>query len=157
MAWAGSAKASGPSNFRGCDLTARKPSRHGRCPGALQFAAANGVTWGTHVVRLAKPIPGNRTNPNSQAAPACATESRKFRRLGAAPRRPANHSWGRGRQVMRLPCKQVNEGALPFGSTISLRGTRLKHRAKSHKLRQAGVIPAPATNINVGSDPARGL
>jgi hypothetical protein len=33
--------------------------------------------------------------------------------------------------------------------------TRLKHRAKSHKLRQAGVIPAPATIQ--GSDPASGL
>ena len=41
MAWAGSANAPGPFNFRGCDLTARIPSRHGGCPGA---------------------IPGNRTN-----------------------------------------------------------------------------------------------
>jgi hypothetical protein len=38
-----------------------------------------------------------------------------------------------------------------------LRGTRLKHRAKPHKLRQAGVIPAPATNIFLGSDPVARL
>lgn len=56
---------------------------------------------------------------------------------------------------MHLLCKQVDVGALPTDSTISLRGTRLKHRAKSHKLCQAGVIPAPATNICTGSDPAR--
>jgi hypothetical protein len=31
-------------------------------------------------------------------------------------------SWGRGRQVMHLPCKQVDVGALPTDSTISLRG-----------------------------------
>ena len=55
--------------------------------------------------------------------------------------------WGRGRQVMHLPCKQADVGALPPDSTISLRGTRLKHRAKPHKLRQAGVIPAPASNL----------
>ena len=28
-----------------------------------------------------------------------------------------------------------------------LRGTRLKHREKPHKLLQVGVIPTPATNI----------
>ena len=31
-------------------------------------------------------------------------------------------SWGRGRQAMHLPCKQVDVGALPTDSTISLRG-----------------------------------
>jgi hypothetical protein len=41
--------------------------------------------------------------------------------------------WGRGRQAMHLPCKQAYMGALPIGS-ISLRGTRLKHREKPHKL-----------------------
>jgi hypothetical protein len=72
---------------------------------------------------------------------------------------------------MHLPCKQAYVGALPTDSTslrqkaasperreevyiaalfgsadhFELRGTRLKHRAKPHKLRQAGVIPAPAT------------
>ena len=70
MAWAGSANASGPFNFRGCDLTARMPPRHGGSPGA---------------------IPGNRTNHfHVGRAPACATESPKLSLLGAAPRRPAN-------------------------------------------------------------------
>ena len=62
---------------------------------------------------------------------------------------------GRGRQVMHLPCKQAHMGAVPIGSTISLRGTRLKHREKPHKLLQVGVIPTPATNL--GGVPAAGL
>jgi hypothetical protein len=54
---------------------------------------------------------------------------------------------GRGRKVMRLPCKQADAGALPADSTISSRGTRLKHREKPHKLLQVGVIPTPATSL----------
>ena len=46
-----------------------------------------------------------------------------------------------------LACKQVDMGALPIDSTISPRGTRLKHRGRSHKPFEAGVIPAPATNF----------
>src|SRR5439155_23395375 len=57
------------------------------------------------------------------------------------------HFRGRGRQAMHLPCKQVDVGALPTDSTISLRGTRPKHRGRSHKPFEAGVIPAPATNF----------
>ena len=52
-------------------------------------------------------------------APACATGSPNPSVLGAAPRRPANVSWGRGRQAMHLLCKQANMGALPIDSTIS--------------------------------------
>ena len=48
---------------------------------------------------------------------------------------------------MHLPCKQVDAGALPADSTISLRGTRLKLRGRSHKPFEAGVIPAPAPNF----------
>jgi hypothetical protein len=55
-------------------------------------------------------------------------------------------SWGRGRKVMHLPCKQVDVGALPTDSTISLRETRPMHREKPHKLLQVGVTPTPATN-----------
>ena len=54
-------------------------------------------------------------------APACATETPNLSWLGATPRRPANF-WGRGRQVMHLPCKQVDEGAIPSDSTNLLRG-----------------------------------
>ena len=56
-------------------------------------------------------------------------------------------SWGRGRQAMHLLCKQVDVGALPTDSTISLRGTRPMHREKPHKLLQVGVTPTPATNF----------
>jgi hypothetical protein len=70
---------------------------------------------------------------------------------------------GCGREVMHLPCKQAKAGALPAASTnfrhakmprrssnerrraFILRGTRLKHREKPHKLLQVGVIPTPAT------------
>ena len=52
-------------------------------------------------------------------APARAAESPKLSLPGAAPGRLANfHFWGRGRQVMHLPCKQVYAGALPADSTI---------------------------------------
>ena len=90
-------------------------------------------------------IPGDRTK-NSQAERQHAAESPKLSLLRAARRQPAIFR-GRGRQVMHLPCKQVDMGALPIDSTISLRGTRLKHRGRSHKPFEAGVIPAPATNI----------
>jgi len=43
---------------------------------------------------------------------------------------------------------------LPTDSTISLRGTRLKHRERSHKPFEAGVIPAPATNFREVIQPA---
>ena len=100
------------------------PPRHGGRPGAT---------------------PGSRTNC-SQAERQHAAESPKLSSLRAARRQPAIFR-GRGRQVMHLPCKQVDMGALPIDSTISLRGTRLKHRGRSHKPFEAGVIPAPATNI----------
>ena len=100
------------------------PPRHGGSPGAT---------------------PGNRTK-YSQAERQHAAESPKLSLLRAARRQPAIFR-GRGRQVMHLPCKQVDMGALPIDSTISLRGTRLKHRGRSHKPFEAGVIPAPATNF----------
>src|SRR6266571_2403422 len=66
------------------------------------------------------------------------------------------HFWGRGRQAMHLLCKQVDVGALPTDSTISLRETRPMHREKPHKLLQVGVTPTPATKFQ-GSDPAARL
>jgi hypothetical protein len=69
-------------------------------------------------------------------APACVTESPKLSLLGAAPRRRANFQWGRGRQVMHLPCKQADVGALPTDSTISLRGER--DSGEPHKLSLRG-------------------
>lgn len=110
--------------------------RQGACPGA---------------------IPGNRTNFHRPRVSLRDRVSKTQFARGSTEAACQINSWGRGRQVMHLPCKQVDVGALPTDSTISLRGTRLKHRAKPHKLRQAGVIPAPATNIYMGSDPARGL
>src|SRR5688572_17065249 len=83
-------------------------------------------------------------------------ESPKLSLLRAARRQPAIFIWGRGRQVMHLPCKQTYVGALPTDSTISLRETRPMHREKPHKLLQVGVTPTPATNFQ-GRDPAARL
>ena len=96
-----------------------------------------------------------------QAARQHAAESPKLSSLRAARRQPAIFIWGRGRQAMHLLCKQVDVGALPTGSTISLRETRPMHREKPHKLLQVGVTPTPATNYLrgaiKGSDPAARL
>ena len=90
--------------------------------------------------------PGSRTN-SLQAARQHAAESPKLSSLRAARRQPAIFIWGRGRQAMHLLCKQVDVGALPTDSTISLRETRPMHREKPHKLLQVGVTPTPATNF----------
>src|SRR5436309_12417564 len=52
-----------------------------------------------------------------QAARQHAAESPKLSLLRAARRQPAIVFWGRGRQAMHLPCKQVDVGALPTDST----------------------------------------
>src|SRR6185369_8343330 len=89
-------------------------------------------------------------------APACATESPKFRLLGAAPRRPANNHRGRGRQAMHLPCKQADAGASPADSTnlrsVELRLGRPFHRGENEiqasliSSASVGATPTPATN-----------
>ena len=110
-------------------------SRQGACPGA---------------------IPGNRTI-FPQAARQLARQSLQNSVGSGQHRGGLPIFWGRGRQAMHLPCKQGYVGALPTDSTISLRETRPMHREKPHKLLQVGVTPTPATNIYMGSDPARGL
>jgi hypothetical protein len=133
MAWAGSTNAPGPFNFRGCDLTAewllaREPVR-------VQLPAT--APMSSQAARqLAQPSPQNsvRSGQHRGGLP-------RLRRMINRPSTIANGSrrvapcgsvlcyWqfaegvrGRGRQVMHLPCKQVDEGAIPSDSTISLRG-----------------------------------
>src|SRR4029077_3973303 len=65
--------------------------------------------------------------------------------------------WGRGRQAMHLLRKQVDVGALPTDSTISLRETRPMHREKPHKLLQVGVTPTPATILRLEPKRPRGF
>ena len=89
-------------------------------------------------------------------APACAAESPKLSLLGAAPRRRANYSWGRGRQAMHLPCKQVDAGALPADSTIFNCGEN-EIQVSFISSTSVGATPTPATNLNMGSDPAARL
>jgi hypothetical protein len=112
-------------------------SRHGACPGAT---------------------PGDRTNFKIRRAPACAAESPKLRLPGAAPGRRANQFMGpwlksEAPALQAVPSGSVTRRTPPF----RIAGNSTKHRAKPHKLRQAGVIPAPATHIYKGSDPARDL
>ena len=114
--------------------------RHGACPGAIP---GNRTTFFRKAIRLSL-----RHVPKSDflsRAPACAAESPKLRLPGAAPGRLASVHGGCGREVMHLPCKQAQAGALPAASTISLRETRPKHREESHKLLEVGLTPAPAT------------
>ena len=110
----------------GCDLTARMSPRHGGCPGAT---------------------PGSRTNFHYIGrAPACAAESPKLSLPGAAPGRLANFQWGRGRQVMHLPCKQVDAGALPADSTNFNCGEN-EIQASLISSASVGATPTPATNL----------
>src|SRR5581483_8075897 len=85
--------ASGPFNFRGCDLTAE-------CLPA------------TEEVRVQFPAaPSNKSRTSL-----CGRVSKTQPAWGSTR---ATCQWGRGRQAMHLPCKQVNVGALPTDSTIS--------------------------------------
>jgi hypothetical protein len=91
--------------------------RQGECPGAIP---------GSRTIQFAILISDFRFLISEQAARQHAAESPKLRSLGAAPRQPAKSQienrkffgGGRGRQAMRLPCKQVDAGALPADSTI---------------------------------------
>jgi hypothetical protein len=124
MAWAGSETTPGPLIFRGCDLTVE-------CLPATEEVRAQ----------------LSATAPISQGCASARGRVSKTQLTPGSTEAACQFKWGRGRQVMHLPCKQAHMGAVPIDSTISPRGTRLKHRAKPHKLRQAGVIPAPATNF----------
>src|SRR5438094_1653940 len=118
-------EASGPFNFRGCDLTAEwlPATEHVR----VQFLATAPILYRLRV----------STRPSLQ------NSAHSGQHGGSLP----FSFWGRGRQAMHLPCKQAYVGALPTDSTISLRGTRLKHRGRSHKPFEAGVIPAPRSHF----------
>ncbi len=147
MAWAGIER-SRPFQFRGCDLT----GEYLRCAKEevrVRFPAT-------------APIPISR-------APACAAESPKLSLPGAAPGRLANLSWGRGRRVMHLPCKQTQAGALPAASTrfnrreneiqVSLINSSLRgcnSRPRHHCLRRShqGSDPAALTVNQVSQNKA---
>jgi len=77
-------------------------------------------------------------------APACAAESPKLSLPGAAPGRLANSSWGRGRKVMHLPCKQAPSGSVTrrpppsFAWNPSTRGFQAKDVL--HRLGEGGLF-----------------
>ena len=54
--------------------------------------------------------------------------------------------WGRGRQVMRLPCKQAHAGALPADSTNFNCGEN-EIQASLISSASAGATPTPATSL----------
>ena len=90
-------------------------------------------------------------------APARAAEPPNLSMPGAAPGRLANFQWGRGRQVMHLPCKQAYMGAVPIDSTnlrsVELRLGRPFHcgeneiQASLISSASVGATPTPATNL----------
>lgn len=133
MAWAGSSDASGPFNFRGCDLTARIPPRHGGCPGATPgnrtiLRSEPTLRWvrAKDVLRSLGEGGRNRASGSElrmagqfpQAARQLAQQSLQNSARSGQHRGGLPFSRGRGRQVMHLPCKQVDEGAIPSDSTI---------------------------------------
>src|SRR5439155_15778735 len=95
MAWAGSARSLLALLISRLSFNGRMSSCQGDGPGA---------------------IPGSRTN-FLQAARQHGAESPKLSSLRTA-RSSLPIFMGRGRQVMHLPCKQVDVGALPTDSTI---------------------------------------
>ena len=80
-------------------------------------------------------------------APACAVEPPNLNVRGAAPRRPAILIPGvvADKQCTCPASKVMWERYPPTPPIFILRGTRLKHREKPHKLLQVGAIPTPAT------------
>ena len=65
-------------------------------------------------------------------------------------------SRGRGRQVMHLPCKQVDAGALPADSTISLCGEN-EIQASFISSASVGATPTPATILGLESEQSAGF
>jgi len=158
------ANAPGPSNFRGCDLTARMAPRHGACPGAIP---------GSRTSSLAMAI-SHGLFRSTRRAPACAAGFPKPSGLGAAPRRRATFKWrmansewrmrlasapvrhsqfvirhflrGRGRKVMHLPCKQAQAGALPAVLHQFHCGEN-EIQASLISSASVGATPTPATNL----------
>ena len=55
-------------------------------------------------------------------------------------------NWGRGRQVMHLPCKQADAGALPADSTNFNCGEN-EIQASLISSASVGATPTPATNF----------
>ena len=120
--------APGPFTFRGCDLTARIPPCHGGSPGATPGSRTS--LRPLHVIGQRLPrrcfsegglhsrperATSRQANFKTSRAPACAAEFPKLSLPGEAPGRLASllTTWGRGRKVMHLPCKQAQAGALP--------------------------------------------
>ena len=92
-------------------------------------------------------IPGNRTNFLHRPRASSRSRVSKTQFARGSTEAACQFFRGRGRQAMHLPCKQAYVGALPTGSTISLRETRPRNRGRPHKPVQVGVTPTPATTF----------
>ena len=153
--------ASGPFNFRGCNLKAEwllaREHVRVRFPATAPAFARNEART---MAVASKRITQRRTFTNWCRATAWQANSDKSRTslcsrvsktqlAWGSTRAACQFSRGRGRQAMHLPCKQADVGALPTDSTNfnSLRETRPMHREKPHKLLQVGVTPTPATSF----------
>src|SRR6185369_4416342 len=116
----------------------------GGSPGALRFAPANSEIWASIFQGLGSPFPA--TAPTISIRPRANLRDRVSKTQFARGSTEAACQFMGPWLKSEAPALQaVLSGSVtrrtPPISTV-LRGTRLKHRAKSHKLRQAGVIPA---------------
>ena len=86
----------------------------------MQFPAAAPTSFGMHF-RFSRRLRSENAMQNKSRTSLCSRVSKTQLAWGSTGA-TCQFSWGRGRQVMHLPCKQVDVGALPTDSTISLRG-----------------------------------
>src|SRR5207247_10465702 len=98
MARAGTMNTPGPFNFRGCGLTAE-------------------CLLAREMVRVRFPAAAPFSNKSRTSL--CGRVSKTQPAWGGTR---ATCQWGRGRQVMHLPCKQVDLGGLPSDSANFKRG-----------------------------------
>ena len=101
-------------------------------------------------------IPGNRTNFLHRPRASLRDRVSKTQSAWGSTKAACQFSWGRGRQAMHLPCKQVDVGALPTDSTNFNCGEN-EIQVSFISSTSVGATPTPATNIYMGSDPAARL
>ena len=137
----------------GCDLTARMPSCQGgpceRPPSGCDSRQPHQFLW--RHVRFSLQCTPNSNRPRTSS---CSRVSKTQLAWGST-RAACQFSWGRGRQVMHLPCKQAHAGALPADSTISLRGE--SDSGEAHNLSFRGCNSRPRYHLFEGDDPVARL
>ena len=126
--------------------------RHGGCPGATPGSRT--IPFVISDFRFMSP-PGNRLRVSTRQSLQNSADSGRHRGSlpilcqGSHPIRTSGFGllhWGRGRQVMHLPCKQGHAGALPADSTNFNCGEN-EIQASLISSASVGATPTPATNL----------